>query len=67
MKKKPLKKLSLNKLHISRLTISDTIIGGSGNEICKPTGSEPFNHCPPPPTCFRSRCDSCNTNQANGC
>lgn len=66
MKKKSLKKLSLNKLHISKLTISDTIVGGSGNHICWPE-SEPFNVCPPPPTCFRTRCDSCNTNQVNGC
>ena len=67
MKKKPLKKISFNKLRISSLTISDNIVGGSGNVLCKPGGSEPLNHCPPPQTCLRTGCGSCLSDQANGC
>ncbi len=68
MKKNNLSKLSLNKLQISRLTSSDNIKGGSGDVFCNPgDDSRPLNNCPPRPTCFRTRCDSCITDQANGC
>ena len=67
MKKKALKKLSFNKLPISRLTFSNTIMGGSGDVLCRPSRSEPLNNCPPPQTCLRTVCDSCLSNQANGC
>ena len=65
--KKPLKNLSLKKLNIAKLTVSDQILGGSGDVLCRPR-SEPLNNCPPPATCLRSMCNSCvHTHQANGC